>query len=210
MRNANGTAKKWLEDHADYSGDDCLPWPFVRWSSGYGFFGLPPLGAHRYMCELKNGPPPTPKHQAAHSCGCGQDGCVNPNHLSWKTNAENQVERYQHSGRVNRTKTTPAQVDEIRALKGNERTAVTAKRYGISETTVRDIQSGRTARTSKYIPDDQIRLIRSTPWQIKTAKKWAAELGVSRMTIERIRQGVSYQCVGANDQPMSSAQREEG
>lgn len=207
MRNPNGTAKKWLEDHVDHVGDDCLIWPFVRWSSGYGFFGLPPTGAHRYMCELKNGPPPTPQHQAAHSCGRGHDACVHPKHLSWKTNAENQVERYQHSGPVKRTKISPAQVDEIRILKGREKTSLTAKRYGISETTVRDIQSGRSARTSKYIPDDQIRLIRSTPWQVKNSRQWAAEFGVSRGTIERIRQGVSYQWIDADTSQHASAQR---
>ena len=49
--------------------------------------------AHRAMCELVHGPAPTPKHQAAHSCHRGCDGCVLPQHLHWATDAENRAER---------------------------------------------------------------------------------------------------------------------
>lgn len=33
------------------------------------------------MCELVYGKPPMPKHQAAHNCGKGNLGCINPKHL---------------------------------------------------------------------------------------------------------------------------------
>jgi hypothetical protein len=55
--------------------------------------GQPREAAHRAMCRLIHGNPPTPKHQAAHSCGNGRRGCVHPGHLRWATDAENRAER---------------------------------------------------------------------------------------------------------------------
>lgn len=86
-KRGEGKTIKWLRAHTDYSHDWCLIWPFVSKLHGYGQFGY--LGknyyAHRFMCELAHGPAPSPLHEAAHSCGRGHEGCVNPQHLSWKT-----------------------------------------------------------------------------------------------------------------------------
>jgi HNH endonuclease len=47
----------------------------------------------RIMCELRNGPPPTPEHEAAHICPQGENHrCIRPDHLAWMTRVEN--ERY--------------------------------------------------------------------------------------------------------------------
>jgi hypothetical protein len=111
-------AKTWVKAHLDYPHKDwCLIWPFGRGEGKTVQFGQDHINLPRLMCEYRNGPPPTPKHQAAHSCGRGHEGCANPHHLSWKTNSENQIERFQHSGPTKRTKLAPEQVDEIRALK---------------------------------------------------------------------------------------------
>jgi hypothetical protein len=40
--------------------------------------------------------PPSSKYQAAHKCGNGHLGCVNPKHLSWKTRAENEADKIAH------------------------------------------------------------------------------------------------------------------
>lgn len=120
----NGKAIQWIRDHQDYAGDDCLPWPFYR-LHGYGVLGY--LGkryyAHRFMCSLIHGDPPTPEHQAAHSCGNGHLGCVTPGHLSWKTQSENQLDCRQHGTATkthegNKGRITRKQAAEIRALKG--------------------------------------------------------------------------------------------
>lgn len=109
----------WIRDHLEYPHDYCLIWPFARGDNGYGSFGRQGkfIYTHRYICELVKGPPPTPEHQAAHSCGRGHEGCVNPKHLSWKTRAENQLDRREH-GTENRVwnKLTPDDVAEIRRL----------------------------------------------------------------------------------------------
>src|SRR5687768_13005961 len=49
-----------------YEGNECLFWPFSRRQNGYA--QLNQRSVHRMVCEEKHGPPPTPRHQAAHSC----------------------------------------------------------------------------------------------------------------------------------------------
>lgn len=166
----NGQTIQWIRDHQNYSHTDwCLMWPFstVR---GYGRFGYLGKGyyAHRFMCELVYGEPPTPGHQAAHSCGNGHLGCVNPKHLAWKTQSENQLDCREHGTHAktdngNKGRLSLALADEIRALKGIKTQWQIAEQYRVSESTVSDIWLGRTwARPSKIVhwtpeEDDKIR-----------------------------------------------------
>jgi hypothetical protein len=153
----NGKAYQWLIDHQDHEGDYCLIWPFYRNPNGYGQLGYLGKGcwAHRFMCELANGPPPTPDHEAAHSCGNGSGGCANPKHLSWKTKAANLLDCREHgtqarSSSGNKGRLTDDQVEQIRALKGKQTQAEIAFTFGVSEPTIRDIFLGRShSRPSK-------------------------------------------------------------
>jgi hypothetical protein len=188
---------KWLLLHLDYPHEEwCLIWPFSRTQNGYTQVGLERVPAHRIMCEYRHGPAPSPTHHAAHSCARGHEGCVNPNHVSWKTPSENHVERFEHSGLVPRHKITPEQVDEIRALKGRERTVDTAERYGVTPQNIRMIQNGKSWRKerhdSRIFSEDEVHLIRSTHWTVKPAPVFAKEFGVGRSTIDRIRSGKTY------------------
>lgn len=139
-----GKGIAWLRDHIAYSGDDCLRWPYSRDTKGYGSFGYcgKVLRAHRMMCELAHGEPPTPKHQASHECGNGANACCNPRHLSWKTNGENQRDKRRHGtadnggGRTNGGKLSPRQRHEIRALKGIVPIMELATRYGVKRGTI--------------------------------------------------------------------------
>lgn len=52
----------------------------------------------RLVLEWKAGPPPSPLHEAGHTCPHGEDSrCVNPDHLAWQTRTEN--EQHKHNGR---------------------------------------------------------------------------------------------------------------
>lgn len=77
-----------------YDGDECRAWPLAKDPQGYGRFGGKHV--HRRVCEEANGPAPTPKHEAAHSCGGGHLACCTKRHLSWKTPKENQADRIIH------------------------------------------------------------------------------------------------------------------
>lgn len=90
-----GEALAWLLEHAGHEDEEsCLTWPFARMRGGYGHLQVNGRfhPAHRHMCRLAHGEPPTPTSQAAHSCGNGKNGCVNPKHLRWMSPSENAIE----------------------------------------------------------------------------------------------------------------------
>lgn len=93
-----GALMKWIKEHSTWNGDECLIWPYGDSGNGYGriMVGRKASRAHRVMCEIKHGPAPHEGLEAAHSCGNGHIGCVNPNHLRWATRGENQSDKYLH------------------------------------------------------------------------------------------------------------------
>jgi hypothetical protein len=95
-----GEVADWIEHIAFHHGDKdaCLMWPFYRNANGYGeimYHGVR-QGAHRLMARLVHGEPPSPQHVAAHWCGHGKQGCVNPHHIRWATEAENTADKVRH------------------------------------------------------------------------------------------------------------------
>lgn len=98
-RPGNGDAQDYFRRHVlTYDGDACLIWPFSRTIYGYGELRVAGRAqrVHRLVCEATHGPAPTSLHEAAHSCGNGRNGCVNPNHLRWRTHSENMKEMVEH------------------------------------------------------------------------------------------------------------------
>lgn len=150
---AGGTAMnatvEWLLSHVGHKGAECLTWPFST-NGGYGqtwWNGKPAL-ASRVMCTLAHGEPPTPEHHAAHSCGKGDEGCVHPEHLSWKTPLANQHDKFSH-GTTNRgdrhgmSKLTADQVTAIRSLRSSRSTAELSRQFGVTQKTINGILAGR-------------------------------------------------------------------
>lgn len=132
-----GKGSAWVAANVGYTGDDCLPWPFSRNNYGYGQMGHEgkQVKAHRLMCELAHGPAPADKPQTAHNCGNGHLGCVNPRHLEWKTNQENCQDKSMHGraqGRAGKKELLPAQIAEIKSLKGTMAQTKIAARFGVS------------------------------------------------------------------------------
>lgn len=188
-------SKQWLLAHLDYPHKDwCLLWPFARKGGGYVAIGAGSILVHRVVCEYRNGPALSPTLHAAHSCGRGDDGCINPWHLNWRTPTENQLERFEHHGLQPRFKLTAESAARIRDLKGFATSDAIAQMFGVSESNVRLILTGKTWKTAtpRVFSETEIQLIRSSPPPIKTAKQLAAEYDVSVSVIDRIRQGKSY------------------
>lgn len=178
--------QKWIEDHKDYPHDYCLIWPFAREGRvGRGMMGTgngKGTWAHRVMCETVHGPAPIDRPQAAHSCGNGDQGCVNPRHLYWATNSQNQLERYRH-GRGNRNANgnksmfTPAQIAKIRSQYGEFTQTKLAEMYECSLGTIqyylkyRDERGHAGGKVDHWSPeqDDMLRLSLHRGDHIKTA-----------------------------------------
>lgn len=141
----------WLEDHKNCFNDECLIWPFGRTAKGYGqiAFRGRKTSAHRVMCWLSHGPPNCEAMQAAHSCGMGHKGCVNPRHLSWKTAKENHQDKVRHG-------TNPAGERQGSAKFSNKEASAIfrdprahqqiADHYGVSRATISRIKAGQTYR----------------------------------------------------------------
>lgn len=175
-------AVQWIIDHSSHVGDECLIFPFYRHPNGYGVVwvgscdGRRRTGAHRRMCEEVHGEPPTSAHEAAHSCGNGNQGCVHPGHLRWATRKENAQDAVAHGVVFNpygppgttkdgsrdrqsgenhgRAILSASDVDQIRGeLSSGGRVKDLANRFGVHRSTISLIKSGKNwAAAARHSP----------------------------------------------------------
>lgn len=135
-----GAAQSWLAENVPSGTDECVLWPFGRFSDGYGGIQIDGVKRRvsRHVCELAHGKPAVSAMDAAHTCGNGHLGCVNDRHLYWATRSQNASDRLAH-GTANRgarngqVKLTEAQARELLALKDSgllQKEA--AKKFGVS------------------------------------------------------------------------------
>jgi hypothetical protein len=132
---------------------ECIGWPYGRDAFGYARAKVSWSStrlAHRAMCELVHGPAPSKKHQALHKCGMGKNGCINPNHLAWGTQAENIVDAKKHGSirrgsKSARSVLTETQIPEIRSkyASGMSQRSI-ALEYNVCSGTIQAIVEGRT------------------------------------------------------------------
>lgn len=149
-RQPNGTCQEYFHNVVlTYDGDECLIWPYARSTKGYGRVSKDgkQAQASRLVCEDVNGPPPTPDHEAAHSCGNGHLGCVTKRHLRWATSKENHADRLVHGTdnrgeRSGKAKLTEEDVRKIRALRGVKTQKEIAAEFGVTPTNISMIQTG--------------------------------------------------------------------
>ena len=126
--------------------DACILWPYTRVGLGYGRVrhnGSMQL-AHRLVCEMVHGAPPSPTHHAAHRCGV--HACISKHHLRWLTNSANEADKVLHGlsnrgERASTAKLTREQVHSIRKAydDGQELTAEIGSRFGVNQSTVSQI-----------------------------------------------------------------------
>lgn len=145
-------ARDFLLSQTNYKGDDCLIWPFSRYKNGYGRLGLGGgrTGyAHKAMCFLAHGPAPAPSYEAAHSCGKGHEGCVNPQHLRWSTHVENIADKFQHGTVLGGTRHYLAKLTEEQVhfvaqsqFKRGDISRI-AREFGVSHSAIHRIRTGK-------------------------------------------------------------------
>lgn len=138
---------QWMKKNSVFTGEECLIWPFAKNKQGYGVLHAVNSSrlAHRIMCEIKNGKPESEKLDAAHSCGNGHLGCVNPMHLRWDSRSGNCSDKMAH-GTDNRGEKSPVSkltnfdVSKIRRLRGSIPQRELAIRFGVDQSNICKIQ----------------------------------------------------------------------
>lgn len=93
-----GSGELWIKLFSEYSGDQCIVYPFSTASSPRGelTFNYKRMPAHRAMCLKVNKLPPEDLPMALHSCGNGHLGCVTPGHLYWGDASKNAEDAARH------------------------------------------------------------------------------------------------------------------
>lgn len=140
---------EWIEEHSSFQGDECLVWPFSVAPHGRGvvtFRGVT-TSAPRAMCIAAHGEPKSGNLHAAHACGNGHKGCLNPRHLRWATPQDNERDKALHGTlrigeAVNTCKLTSVAVEEIRSRLGaGERGSDLASEFGVSRSQISAIKT---------------------------------------------------------------------
>lgn len=129
-----------------HGGTDCLFWPFARTSTGRAevWHAGAVKNASRLVCTMAHGAPESPDLHAAHSCGNGHLGCVNPTHLRWATALENLDDKIKHA-RPRQYKRQNFSDDDIRRIRADKRPSrVICTEYGVAKGTISDIRIRRT------------------------------------------------------------------
>lgn len=160
-----GETWSFLEALLGHEGDECVCWPFAKDANGYARIRSDGenIPAYRVMCRMAHGDPVEPRTHATHTCGKGNEGCVNPKHLEWGTAFKNQQDRVEHgtSNRGERCaahKLTAAQALEIfQRLNSGERPYLLAPEYAVSPATVRDIKFGLSWSWLTGVPNPKAR-----------------------------------------------------
>lgn len=127
--------------------DDCIWWPFGRSKAGYGQLvacldGEKYTTAHRVSLALKVRKPFKGAH-ALHSCNNGGQGCVNPKHLYWGTDADNARDRCEAGRSGNRLKRHDV-IEMMRIyLRGGISQTQVGKKFGVCRQFVSRVLNGQ-------------------------------------------------------------------
>lgn len=211
-------SREWLDQHSKVETDECLIFPYGKFSKGYGTVNSGErrqIYAHRYMCEKVHGPAPIEGMEACHNCGNTE--CVNPRHLRWDTHVGNMSDKASHGtllfGESHPSrKISLEQAEEVfkRAWSGESTTAL-AKEFGISPPTVSMIKHGKswkidlantetfdelTLRTNntgvKHLTCKDVRSVRSMIEAGYPLKEIARILGIRYGRVTAINRGQYY------------------
>jgi hypothetical protein len=142
-RAPRGAPWSFIEDAVICTDDCCLIWPYSI-NARFGYGQANGRQAHRIVCELAHGDPPSDAYQAAHSCGVR--ACVNPRHLRWATRSENSQDKVEHGTDALGEKSPKAKLWEEAVLDirySDEPGKDLARKYRISTTLVSLIRTGK-------------------------------------------------------------------
>lgn len=141
---------KWIDDHLNYKGDDCLVFPFKRDDRGRARVAAGHQSGERIvsriMCRHKNGAPKGGMDMATHSCGNAHLGCVNPSHLRWGNQDSNMSDMIAHGRSTRGEKGSRAKLTEkkVRHIRSSlDSGASLARKFGVTPAAICSIRKRR-------------------------------------------------------------------
>lgn len=185
-----GQGITFLKAHLENDGKECLIWPYTRNGHGYGMMSyLGKMGeAHRFMCLLVHGKPPSPRHQAAHDCGNGHKGCVHPKHIFWKTPRRNRLDSNDH-GTGNRPAPRRLTIDQVMEIRASSKPyAELAAEYGVHRDTIGKIFRGETWKEPRSkLTSAQIQKIKELSGTAMLTSHIAVLVGANYHAVRKMR-----------------------
>lgn len=119
-RASPGVLQNFIDAAVSSNTDECIVWP-LRTEDWYLLIYRDGrhTSASNWVCRQAHGEPPTPLHEACHSCN--HPPCINPNHLRWGTGKENQADRVAHGTDCRGEKNPRAKLttDQVLFIKAN-------------------------------------------------------------------------------------------
>jgi len=94
LRGKDIQCREFLTLAVNYKGDDCIRWPFNTdilqrcYIRGHRSIEHPGANPGRILCEEAHGPEPAGKRWIMADCIEGQIGCINPQHVNWRSQEE--------------------------------------------------------------------------------------------------------------------------
>ena len=116
-RAKRGAGLKFVKDAVKSDTNDCIIWPYGSGKDRYPVVSYKGrvIGAHRLSLILSEGDPPEDKNHAAHDpINCTTRLCVNPRHLRWASQAENNFDGAIRRRSERKALLSYEQVNEIR------------------------------------------------------------------------------------------------
>lgn len=107
------------------------------------------LMAHVFACIYANGEKPGPDYHAAHECGNGTGGCMNPHHMKWKKVADNMADKARHGTQPRGEKVSAAKLTENAVVQIKQQLLTDkpkrriADEFGVSESLICMIAKGK-------------------------------------------------------------------
>jgi len=142
-----GEPLKFFEAALSLDTDECIDWPYAK-SHGYGvvYYQGRDWVASRLMCERVNGPAPEGLIDAAHYCGRGDKGCINPKHIRWANRVDNSADKEIHGTVNNGTRNGSCKLSEesviyIFSKKGFVSQSKLAKQFEVAQTLISAIHT---------------------------------------------------------------------
>lgn len=151
VREAQAALPEILKMMESANPDECLICPSRR-KDGYPgrlTYNGQRIMAHVYACIHAHGEKPSAKFHAAHECGNGAGGCMNPHHMQWKQVKDNMADKVRHGtqtrGQDHHTaKLNDADIAEIkRQLLTSKPKRHIANEFGVSDSLICMIAKGK-------------------------------------------------------------------